>query len=582
MSLQTFFDNFVLLADAPSGIVKLRELILQLAVQGQLDTQNPNDASASALFRKIQLHKARLIKDKRIRNSKPLPAIQASEILFDIPKSWQWIRFGEIGDWGAGATPDRKNPKYYGGNIRWFKSGELNDGYIHESEEAITDLALKECSLRLNQPGDVLIAMYGATIGKLAILETEATTNQAVCACTCFDGFYNQFLFVLLRAYKSHFTGQGAGGAQPNISREKIIHTVAPLPPFEEQKRIVAKVDELMMLCDELEARQQAKRESHMRLNNATLAPLSNAASLAPEEFEQAAARLADNFAALYDSAETVGKLRSAILQLAVQGKLVPQDSRDEPASALIERIKKKKAQLIRKRIIKKENSPSPINNDELSYPLPTNWQWIRLEEISDVGTGSTPLTSNAEYYHQGTIAWVTSAATSQDYIYDADTRITQKAVTDYRLRLYPVGTLVIALYGQGKTRGQISQLRIEATINQACAAISLIENSEEHSYYVRRFFEKAYEELRALAAGGAQPNLNLRKIKETLIPLPPLEEQKRIVAKVNQLMALCDELEAKLRQTEADSEKLMKAAVRYVLDAINKASSKNSLSFVA
>src|SRR5437763_10000832 len=157
MSLQTFFDNFALLADAPNRVARLRELILELAVQGQLGTQNPNDEPASDLFRKIQLHKTRLIKNKQIRKSKPLPAIQSSETLFDIPQSWQWIRLGDIGDWGAGATPDRKSSKYYGGKIRWFKSGELNDGYIRESEETITDLALKECSLRMNQPDDVLI-----------------------------------------------------------------------------------------------------------------------------------------------------------------------------------------------------------------------------------------------------------------------------------------------------------------------------------------------------------------------------------------------------------------------------------------
>lgn len=270
MSLKAFFDNFTLLTYAPNGVVKLRDLILQLAVQGKLNTSDPNDEESSASIRKIQLHRARLIEERKIRTSKPLPKIESSEFLFAIPQNWQWVRLGDVGDWGAGATPDRKNSEYYGGKIRWFKSGELNDGYISESEEMITELALKECSLRLNQPGDVLIAMYGATIGKLAILETEATTNQAVCACTCFEGLYNRFLFVLLRAYKSHFTGRGAGGAQPNISREKIIHTVAPLPPLEEQERIVAKVDQLISLCDELETKlRQAEAETEKLMNAA-------------------------------------------------------------------------------------------------------------------------------------------------------------------------------------------------------------------------------------------------------------------------------------------------------------------------
>jgi type I restriction enzyme S subunit len=254
MNPETFFDNFGLLADTPNGVQKLRELILQLAVQGKLVPQDPNDEPASVLLERIKAEKDRLVKEKKIRKSKPLPPVEIDEIRFKIPDSWKWIRLNQIGDWGAGATPNRKKSEYYGGSIRWLKSGELRDGYVSESDENITESALKDCSLRINKCGDVLIAMYGATIGKVAILEVEATTNQAVCACTCFAGFYNRYLFLLLKSYRQYFSNQGAGGAQPNISRIKIISTVAPLPPLNEQKRIVAKVDRLMALCDELEA----------------------------------------------------------------------------------------------------------------------------------------------------------------------------------------------------------------------------------------------------------------------------------------------------------------------------------------
>lgn len=159
---------------------------------------------------------------------------------FDIPDSWCWTRLGNIGDWGAGATPARTNSQYYGGNIPWLKTGELNNGIVYGSEEHITDEALKDCSLRYCRIGDVLIAMYGATIGKLAIAGVPLTTNQACCACTPYEGIYNLYLFYFLMEEKDNFTQMGFGGAQPNISKEKIVKHLFPVPPYEEQKRIVS------------------------------------------------------------------------------------------------------------------------------------------------------------------------------------------------------------------------------------------------------------------------------------------------------------------------------------------------------
>lgn len=161
---------------------------------------------------------------------------------FDIPDSWCWARLGDIGSWGAGATPARGNPEYYNGTIPWIKTGELNNSYIFSSEETITQKALSECSLRFNKKGDVLIAMYGATIGKLAVAGIDLTTNQACCACTPYNGIDNLYLFYLLMAEKDRFIKMGAGGAQPNISREKIVAHIVPIPPYKEQLAIVESI----------------------------------------------------------------------------------------------------------------------------------------------------------------------------------------------------------------------------------------------------------------------------------------------------------------------------------------------------
>jgi type I restriction enzyme S subunit len=330
------------------------------------------------------------------------------------------------------------------------------------------------------------------------------------------------------------------------------------------QKRIVAKVDELMALCDKLEARRQKKQEIQSKLNSAALDRMLSAEN--QEEFEQEWQRICENFDLLYDNPENVGKLRQAVLQLAVQGKLVEQNPDDEPASVLIEKIRREKRRLIKEGKIKNSKVSAQIDYQEIPE-LPDKWEWIRIEDITDIGTGSTPLKSKNEYYENGSIPWITSSMTSLDYIVEAETYITKTAVNECNLRIYPSGTLLVALYGQGKTRGQVSELRIDATINQACASIVFIENFENIKKYVKLFFEQKYDELRSLAAGGAQPNLNVGKIKETLIPLPPLAEQKCIVEKVEHLMGLCDELDAKLRKEREDSEKLMEAVVKGLLE---------------
>ena len=285
----------------------------------------------------------------------------ADEVPFDIPDSWEWVRLGNIGDWGAGATPSRTNPEYYGGNIPWLKTGDLTDSYIDAIPETITELALEKTSVRLNPAGSVLIAMYGATIGKLGILSIAATTNQACCACFPLGGLDNKYLFYFLMAQKPLFIKQGEGGAQPNISKEKIVSTLMPVPPLEEQRRIVVMLGQIFPIIDAY-----SKCKTELDLCNATF----------PE------------------------RLKKSILQEAVQGKLVPQDPSDEPAEALLERIRTEKQRLIKEGKIKKDKHESVIFrrdnshyeklggverciDDELPFEIAENWSWPRIPTIS-------------------------------------------------------------------------------------------------------------------------------------------------------------------------------------------------------
>ena len=231
----------------------LKKSLLQQAMEGKLVSQRKEEGTAAELLKEIRKERAKLVKEGKLKKAKPLPAVSEEEKPFDIPDSWEWVRLGDIGDWCSGATPSRQHPEYYGGDIPWLKTGDLNDGYISNISEYISQEGFEHSSVRLNPIGSVLIAMYGATIGKLGILQIPATTNQACCACILYSGVDNQYLFYFLLSHRSAFLKQGVGGAQPNISKAKIINTVMPLPPLAEQQRIVKKLESLLALCDKLQ-----------------------------------------------------------------------------------------------------------------------------------------------------------------------------------------------------------------------------------------------------------------------------------------------------------------------------------------
>ena len=243
----------------------LKKSILQEAVQGKLVPQDPSDEPAEALLERIRAEKQRLIREGKIKKDKhesvifrrdnshyeKLDGVERcidDELPFEIPESWAWVRLGNIGDWGSGATPSRTHPEYYDGSIPWLKTGDLTDSYITDIPEGISQLALEKTSVRLNESGSVLMAMYGATIGKLGILTYSATTNQACCACKPVYGVETLFLFYFLMSQRTAFIKRGEGGAQPNISKEKIVTTLMPLPPLAEQHRIVQRIEELLPL----------------------------------------------------------------------------------------------------------------------------------------------------------------------------------------------------------------------------------------------------------------------------------------------------------------------------------------------
>ena len=236
---------------------ELRQKILDLAIHGKLVPQDPNDEPASVLLERIKAEKERLIKEGRIKRAKK--SAKSSDtphygnVPFEVPDNWVWTTLGYIGVWQAGGTPSRSNKSYYGGNIPWLKTGDLNDGLITNIPESITEEAVANSSAKINPTGSVLIAMYGATIGKLGILTFPATTNQACCACVEYFAITQYYLFYFLLSHRDVFIAKGGGGAQPNISKEIIVNTAIPLPPFAEQERIVTEIERWFALIEQIE-----------------------------------------------------------------------------------------------------------------------------------------------------------------------------------------------------------------------------------------------------------------------------------------------------------------------------------------
>ncbi|MGL1011749.1 restriction endonuclease subunit S [Vibrio vulnificus] len=545
------------------GIKKLRELILELAVRGKLVPQDPNDEPASLLLERIAQEKAQLVKERKLKKPKKLPNISDEEKPFDLPNGWSWIRLNEYGEWGSGSTPKRSNSGYYDGGIPWFKSGELKADYISESEETITELALSETSVRYNNIGDVLVAMYGATIGKTAILSVRATTNQAVCACTPFTGLSNTYLLTLLKAYKARLIDMGAGGAQPNISREKIINTVIALPSTAEQHRIVAKVDELMKLCDQLEQQTEDSINAHQVLVTTLLDTLTNSADAG--ELMQNWARISEHFDTLFTTEESIDQLKQTILQLAVMGKLVPQDPNDEPASELLKRIAEEKAQLVKEKKIKKQKALPPISEDEKPFEQPTGWEICRLGELLPQFQNGASSRGDKE----GNEIVVLRLADIKDWqISLDDTRsivIERKSIERYSLQEGDV--LIIRVNGSADIVGRF------VTCHEDYDAIYC-------DHFIRmRFPVECYmpsflsllgsssiirEKIADLFISTAgQKTVNQTHISSLITVLPPIKEQLRIINKVDELLSICNQLKVRLKESKSTQLQLTDTIVK-------------------
>lgn len=462
----------------------LKQKILDLAIRGKLTQQLKSDGTAADLLKEISsaCHPERSAKGAKSKDLKQIIPLDKSEAPFEIPENWEWVRLGDVGKWQSGTTPSKSNSAYYkDGSIPWLNTGDLNDGIINDIPKRVTEKALAETSLRLNEAGSVCIAMYGATIGKLGILSMPATTNQACCVCNNLKSFVNRmWLFFFLMNHKQEFIEAGFGGAQPNISKEKIVSTMFPLPPLAEQQRIVAKIEEAFAEIDAIEKNKELLK-THIK------------------------------------------QTRQKILDLAIHGKLVPQNKSDEPASVLLERITR--------------DNPHYEKLTDVPFEIPESWEWVKLGDVCRFIGGGTPDKSNPNYWN-GSINWASVKDIKGIELADTVDKITEAGFEDSASSYAEKEDLILV------TRinpGMCVQTKIKTAINQDLKVVKV--PTQINKVYVMVFCNFAQKWFLEKSSGTTVKGIKIDAVLQMPFPLPPLVEQKRIVDRIEEIFATLDEI---------------------------------------
>ena len=519
-----------------------------MAFKGKLSNRNSLESS-QLLIKELNEFKQKLIDKGVIKKSKKL----SIEEKYIIPSSWTWLTLQDYLDVRDG-THD--TPKYIEKGYPLITSKNISSGKLDFTDvKYISKKDHESISIRSKvEFGDILFAMIGS-IGNPVLVDTyQEFSVKNVALFKPYQREITNIRYVLkyLIYITDHLKANAQGAVQSFVSLNVLRNTPIPIPPLDEQQRIVTKVDELMQLCDQLEQQQNLSSEAHDQLVDTFLSVLTNSTDV--DEFQQNWQRISENFDLLFTTVYSIEQLKQTILQLAVIGKLVKQNPNDEPANELLKQIAEEKARLVKEGKIKKSKLLPNISEEEKPHEIPHNWKWVYLNNIAYVGTGATPSRTNPEYWNPKDLNWLSSGETANDFVEKTNEMVSELALKETNLTVYPVGSLIVAMYGQGKTRGQITELNIPAATNQACAGIIPVLEAVENRRYIKLFFQKIYDEIREIAEGGAQPNLNLNKIQQTKIPLPPINEQKRIVAKVEQLFSFIEqlkELQGKLQSTK-------------------------------
>jgi len=557
MNPELLVAHFNRISDAPDAISHLRRFVLDLAVRGKLVEQDSKDEHASLLLRTIQATKARLVKNGNIRKQAAQRDINARSCPFPLPPGWIWTSLGDVIHLLSG---QHLQPGEYSGH----KDGGLpyitGPADFSKNGLVITRQALVKKAIA--KKGQILLTVKGAGVGKTAICDLpEVAISRQLMAMTAI-GWSQRFLLLTTHQLATALI-ESARSLIPGISREDVDQFMFSLPPLAEQDRIVAKVDELMALCDGLEAAQRERDNRRDRLSAASLHRLNNAVNA--EALRSHASFYLQHLPRLTARTLSSQQLRETIRSLAVRGLLLHQDSVDEPSSELLKRIENEKATLIKQGLLRKEKPLSPIDEDRVPFVIPKGWRWAKIGVCSLLTEYGTSVRSDASA--------------------DGVPVLAMGDIQDGR----------VILHERKKVPSEIDDLpqlflkRFDLLYNRTNSAelvgkTGIFLGDDDMytfaSYLIRiRFLNNLISPLYVNLAMNApyfrvtqivpelqqqcgQANVNGTKLRNMLIPLPPLREQHRIVAKVDELMAICNSLESQIEDVQAKASSLLESVL--------------------
>lgn len=430
-----------------------------------------------------------------------------------LPKGWEIKKMPQVVKWGSGGTPTASEKLYYeGGTIPWLIIGDLNDGIVTSSASMITELGLQNSSAKMIPAGTLLVAMYGS-IGKLGITGMDCCTNQAIAYAKELHGVTTEYMFYYMTMYKSELIRKGKGGTQNNISQTVLNSLYVIVPPIEEQQRIVSRIEELFSELD-------------------------NCVS------------------ALQKTKDELAVYRQAVLKEAFEGKFTKSWRVANPSQSGIRDF----YSIEIKNVAFKDISG---DENEIKLELPETWKRIRLGAAYGIEVGGTPKRAHPEYWN-GDINWVSSGEVHFNHIFSTDETISEEGLSHTSTNVHKPGTVMLAMIGEGKTRGQAAVLEVSAAHNQNTAAI-LVSETPSNPLFVYYFLLLNYDHTRRVGSGNNQKALNKERVKALRIPFPSFPEQNFIVAEIESRLSVCDQIEATvntaLQQAEAMRQSILKQA---------------------
>ncbi|ELG3577494.1 restriction endonuclease subunit S [Salmonella enterica] len=541
------------------GIKKLRELILELAVRGKLVPQDPNDKPASVLLERIATEKAELVKQGKIKKQKPLPEISEEEKPFELPAGWEWARLNELapmgiidGDWIESKDQDPS------GAYRLIQLADVGVGdFKDKSDRYINTSTFHRLNCHQLMEGDILIARLPNPIGRACIfpkLSQSAITVVDIATMRPPGNYSAEYIISAINSltFRQQVESFGKGATRFRIATGHLKTLLLPIPPVQEQYSIFKKIKELMSLCDQLEQYSLTSLDAHQQLVETLLTTLTDSQNA--DELAENWARISEHFDTLFTTEVSIDALKQTILQLAVMGKLVPQDPNDEPASELLKRIAQEKAQLVKDGKMKKQKPLPPISDEEKPFELPSGWEWCLFEDVVDIQSGITK-GRNLANRKLISIPYLRVANVQRGYLDLSEVK--EIDIPEEEKDKYHVikGDLLITEGGDWDTVGRTTVWCHDWYIaNQNHVFKGRIIGQDIDPYWLETYMNSPYA--RDYFASASKQTTNLASINKTQlrgcpVAIPPSSEAEKIMLKLNDFNELCEKLKLQIQSAQ-------------------------------